>query len=355
MSTAGSPAGGDEAVDVEGLRRFLARSLPDLAGPFELTRLGDGQSCLTYLVRGSGWEVVLRRPPRGDLPPTAFDVTREFRVMGALARAESGVPVPRVLALCEDAAVIGAPFFLMERVDGVVVRGELPAALSAVDDRRRMADALLETLVALRRVDAAAAGLKGFGKPDGYLERQLWRMRGLWDLARFRGVPAIDEVGGWLAEHQPTQRTPAIVHGDFKLDNVIFDPDPPATLRALVDWEMSTLGDPLADLGWLLFFWRDPGDPAFGLRVATVTDQEGFPRRRELRERYTSAIDPDLQPDALRWYVALAGWKIAIIMEGSYRRYLAGIGDHPAFADLERAVPALAARARDAAIGDFDL
>ncbi len=351
-----SPAGpSDPAVDVDGLRRFLSSSLPDLDGPFGLTRLGDGQSCLTYLVSGDGWEVVLRRPPRGDLPPTAFDVRREFRVMGALDRAGAGVPVPKVLALCEDRGVIGAPFFLMERVDGVVVRGTLPDSLSSVEHRRRMADALLETLVALRRVDAVAAGLEGFGRPDGYLERQLWRMRGLWDLARFREIAAIEEVGVWLAEHLPAQRPSAVVHGDFKLDNVIFGAEPPVALRAVVDWEMSTLGDPLADLGWLLFFWRDPGDPAFGLRVATVTDQDGFPRRRALRERYAAAIDPDLGPDEVRWYVALAGWKIAIIMEGSYRRFLAGIGDHPAFADLEPAVPALAARARDASVGDFDI
>ena len=351
----GSPAASDPAVEVDGLRRFLSSSMPDLDGPFELTRLGEGQSCLTYLVIGDGWEVVLRRPPRGDLPPTAFDVTREFRVMDALARAGAGVPVPRVLASCEDPAVIGAPFFLMERVEGVVVRGELPETLSSVESRGRMGDAMLETLVALRRVDAAAAGLGGFGKPNGYLERQLWRMRGLWDLARFRDITAIDEVGVWLAEHLPAQRPAAVVHGDFKLDNVIFGPVPPVTLRAVVDWEMSTIGDPLADLGWLLFFWRDPGDAALGLRVATVTDQDGFPRRTELRERYAAAIDPGLEPDELRWYVALAGWKIAIIMEGSYRRFLAGIGDHPAFANLERAVPALAERARDAAAGKLVL
>jgi aminoglycoside phosphotransferase (APT) family kinase protein len=345
----------DPAVDVEGLRRFLSSTLPDLSGPFELTRLGDGQSCLTFLVRGNGWEVVLRRPPRGDLPPTAFDVAREYRVMRALGHADAGVPVPRLLGLCEDRDVIGAPFFLMDRVDGVVVRGALPAALSSVEDRRAMADRLLETLVSLRRVDPIAAGLEGFGRPDGYLERQLWRMRGLWDLARFRDIPAIDEVGAWLAEHLPRQRPPAIVHGDYKLDNVIFAPAPPPAIRAVVDWEMSTLGDPLADLGWLLFFWRDPGDPAFGLRVATVTDEDGFPVRRELRERYAASVDPGLTSDDARWYVALAGWKIAIIMEGSYRRFLGGIGDHPAFADLERAVPALAERARSAARGDLSL
>jgi aminoglycoside phosphotransferase (APT) family kinase protein len=346
----------DRAVDPAGLAAYLAANLPERAGTFEIERLGEGQSCLTFLIRGDGWDVVLRRPPRGDLPPTAFDVSREYRVMHALDETHAPVPVPRVLAFCEDRRVIGAPFYLMERVDGVVVRDELPVELRALGDRRRMAEQLLDTLVALREVDSASAGLELFGRPDGYLERQLWRMRGLWDLARFRDVPRIEELGAWLADRLPDRLAPAIVHGDYKLDNVIFAPAPPATLVAVVDWEMSTLGDPLADLGWLLFFWRDPGDPGFGLRVATVTDQPGFPRRHELLERYVSKTEPaGLDGPLVRWYTALAGWKIAIIMEGSYRRFLGGVGDHPAFAQLEHAVPALAQRAWEAANGTLAL
>jgi aminoglycoside phosphotransferase (APT) family kinase protein len=345
----------DSLVDREALARYLRAALPDFRGPFGVERLGEGQSCLTYLITGDGWELVLRRPPRGDLPPTAFDVTREYRVMRALRDTGTPVPVPSVLALCEDREVIGAPFYLMERVDGDVVRGELPRTLSSPRDCGSMAERLLDTLVALRRVDPVAAGLERFGKPDGYLERQLWRMRGLWDMARFRDIPEIDQLSSWLATNLPSQEGPAIVHGDYKLDNVIFAPHPPVRLVAVVDWEMSTLGDPLADLGWLLYFWRDPGDPELGLRVATVTDREGFPRRRELLERYASLVQPTLDENVVRWYVALAGWKIAIIMEGSYRRYLAGVGDHPAFALLKDAVPALARRANEAARGAMDV
>ncbi len=236
--TAAAGAGSAGAIDEARLRRWLEREVPDLGGAFQVERLGEGQSCLTFLVQGDGWEAVLRRPPRGDLPPTAFDVTREHRVMRALGEAGAGVPVPRVIALCTDRDVIGVPFYLMDRVRGVVVRGEVPEALSSVEDRWSMADRLVETLVALRRTDDVAVGLEGFGKPRGYLERQLWRMRGLWDLARFRGIDAIDEVGGWLADHLPGQGETGIVHGDYKLDNVIFAETSPVVLRAVVDWEM---------------------------------------------------------------------------------------------------------------------
>jgi aminoglycoside phosphotransferase (APT) family kinase protein len=341
------------ALDPDRLRRFLAERLPDFAGAFDVERLGEGQSCLTFLVRGDGWEVVLRRPPRGELPPTAFDVTREYRVMSALVHAGAGVPVPRPLAMCEDPAVIGGPFYLMERVDGVVVRDRVPPALSSLDDRARMGDQMLDTLLDLHAVDWQGAGLGDFGKPQGYLERQLRRMSQLWALAKFREIPEIEDVGSWLAAHLPAQSPAAIVHGDFKLDNVMFAPASPAELVAVVDWEMSTIGDPLADLGWLLYFWLDRGDAALGLRVASVTHLDGFPRRNQVLETYGARSKRSIED--IRWYVALAGWKIAVIMEGSYRRFLAGITDHADFVRLEEAVPTLARRALQAATGELSL
>src|SRR5205823_3599662 len=238
---------GDPAVDAERLGLWVSATLPNHGGPLEVERIGEGQSCLTFLVRGDGWEAVLRRPPRGDLPPTAFDVRREYRVMRALRESDAPVPVPRVLGLCETPDVIGAPFYLMERVDGVVVRGELPDGLSSLQGRGAMSWALLDTLVELGRVDHVAIGLERFGRPEGYLERQLWRMRELWDLARSRDIPAIEWTGEWLAEHLPKGSAPGIVHGDYKLDNVILAPSVPVRILAVVDWEMSTIGDPLAD------------------------------------------------------------------------------------------------------------
>jgi aminoglycoside phosphotransferase (APT) family kinase protein len=342
-----------ELVDPSGLEKFLGEHAPDFAGPFDVERIGEGQSCLTFLVAGDGWRVVLRRPPRGDLPPTAFDVTREYRVMRALYDHGSPVPVPRPIALCTDASVIGANFYLMETVVGLVVRTELPEALSSMDDRRRMSEQLVDTLIALHGVDFDAIGLADFGKPAGYLERQIRRMRQLWELARFRDQPDIESVGAWLEDHVPVQGRSAIVHGDYKLDNVIFAPASPASLVAVVDWEMSTLGDPLADLGWMLYFWRDPGDDTFGLAVSSVMDQDGFFRRRDLLERY--ATTRPVPAESIEWYAALAGWKIAIIMEGSYRRFLGGIADHPAFARLEEGVPWLARRAAMAMRGEFGL
>ena len=342
-----------DVVDAERLARFLAQHLPDLAGPFSLRRLGEGQSNLTLLVRGQDWEVVLRRPPRGDLPPTAHDVRREYRVIRALWEARAPVPVPRPVALCEDSSVIGAPFYLMEKVDGVAIRRRLPRGFSSHAHGRPMGEQLVNRLVALHGVDYRAVGLEGFGKPAGFLERQLQRMRALWDRARFRDVPEIEEVGAWLGDHLPPQSGTTIVHGDYKLDNVLFSPAPPVRLVALVDWELSTLGDPLCDVGWMLYFWRERGEAAIRIPVATVTDQPGFPTRSALREQYAAATGRG--SDDLRWYVALAGWKIAIIMEGSYRRYRAGIADHPSFAALEQAVPDLSRRALAAITGDLVL
>lgn len=343
----------DELVDPDGLGRFLKENTPEFGGGFEVERIGQGQSCLTFLIKGDTWEVVLRRPPRGDLPPTAFDVTREYRVMRALHDAKAQVPVPPPLVLCEDKEVIGAPFYLMQKVDGVIVRTELPTELSSMDDRQRMGGELVDTLIALHQVDFRAIGLEGFGKPAGYLERQLRRMNQLWDLARSREIAEIDEVGAWLASNLPQQSGESIVHGDYKLDNVILAPVSPARIVAVIDWEISTIGDPLADLGWLLYFWRDASDTELGLASSSVTHMGGFPNRRSLLSRYRG--ERDLPESNILWYVALAGWKIAIIMEGSYKRFLAGVTDHPMFSLLDQAVPALARRAQQAARGEFPI
>jgi aminoglycoside phosphotransferase (APT) family kinase protein len=332
------------------LRRFLEAQ--GLSGTFEAQRIGEGQSCLTFLLRGDDWRVVLRRPPRGEHHRTAHDVRREHRVLRSLADAGMPVPVPPPLALCEDLDVLGVPFYLMEVVDGVVVQPEVPAPLSSVEEHRRIADAFIDTLVALHGLDHRELGLDGFGRPEGYLERQLARTQERWASERFRDIPYMDEVGKWLADNLPTTPRPALVHGDYRLDNVLYAPEPPARLLAVIDWELSTIGDPLVDLGWTVFFWEEDGERAGALTVTpTVSHLPGFPSRREVVASYLAGTGLD---DAeVRWYVALTGWKLAVMMEASYRRHLDGNADHPQYADLEWRIPGLVEQSARAMRGEL--
>ena len=215
--------------------------------------------------------------------------------------------------------MIGAPFYVMERLAGEVVSATLPAALDTEADRRRMGEALVDGLVTLHDVDWRAAGLDGFGRPDGYLERQLRRFGGLWESNRTRDVPAVERVGRWLGEHMPDSPPATIVHGDYRLGNVMFAPSPPPELVAIFDWEMSTIGDPLADLGYLCTFWVDRDDPPAGIfEQHALTRAPGWPTRAELVARYEERSGRAL--DDLRWYRVMALWKIIVFMEGNYRR-----------------------------------
>jgi aminoglycoside phosphotransferase (APT) family kinase protein len=243
--------------------------------------------------------------------------------------------------------VIGAPFFLMERIDGWVFRETLPPGFrdAGVDARAGIGDELVDALVELHGVEPASVGLEGLGRPDRYLARQIERWRGQLALTepRTRRVGDLHAVAGWLEDHVPPTGGAAIVHGDYKLDNAAFDPEPPARLVAIFDWEMATLGDPLADLGWMVAFWAEPGDPGDGVMDRTVTVLPGFRTRRDLVERYVERSGRDVGD--LGFYVALALWKCAILLEGSYARHLAGATDDPLFALLGDGVPALARRA----------
>ena len=331
-------------VDAASLRRYLDRHLPG-DGELEVERHLAGHSNETFFLRRGEERFVLRRPPRGAFLPTAHDVVREFRVLSALA----GTPVrtPRPVLLCGEPEVIGAPFYLMEHVDGVVIRTELPASIAGdVGTRRGIGEELVDSLVELHAVDWRAVGLEGFGRPDGYLARQVKRWHGQLALTEplTRVVEDLHRAGRWLAANLPEPGPATLVHGDYKLDNVTFEVSAPARLTAILDWEMSTLGDPLADLGWMLSFWREPGDPAvLDLEVNAPTATEGFSTRAELAERYAERSARDVGD--LTFYLVLAVWKLAILLEGSYARHLAGLTDDPFFAEMERAVPALAARA----------
>jgi aminoglycoside phosphotransferase (APT) family kinase protein len=332
------------------LRAFLdAHALG--AGAISASPIGEGHSNVTFLIeREDGTEVVLRRPPRPPLPPSAHDVLREARLLRALRHTPARVPA--VLAVGDDPAVIGCPFYVMERVLGEVIVASVPAALATPSEHARISAELIDALVEIHAVDWRAAGLEGFGKPTGYLQRQLRRFGGLWDLNKTREIPAVERVGRWLAEHLPDQDTPAtIVHGDYRLGNTMFAADAPAKLVAVFDWEMATIGDPLADLGYLCMMWSEAGDPQGGLRehLGRVTRGEGFPTRAQLIARYEERSGRSMRE--LRWYTTLAIWKSVVFMEGNYKRAVAGSTDDPYLKQFGEGVLELARQAEEVALG----
>ena len=310
-------------------------------GEPEIAPIGDGHSNATYRFDRGGARFVLRRPPRPPIPPSANDMLREARVLSGL---HGRARVPEVLAVCDDPAVIGAPFYVMELVDGHVVTTEMPAVLDTPEERRRTAHELIDALVEVHGVDWRAAGLEGFGRPDGYLERQLKRFGGLWERNRTRELPAVERVAAWLSSHIPASPPATIVHGDFRLGNVMFAPGAPARLVAVFDWEMSTIGDPLADLGYLCTFWVDRDDPPAGVfEQHALTRAPGWPSRAELVARYEERSGRAMGD--IRWYRAMALWKIIVFMEGNYRRALAGSVDDPYLTTFGEAIADLADRA----------
>ncbi|HVE64754.1 MAG TPA: phosphotransferase family protein [Mycobacteriales bacterium] len=352
MTAAGAP----QLVDAAALTAYVGDRLPG-DGPLEVEHLAAGHSNLTYVVRrqsagGAAREWILRRPPRGPLLPTAHDVIREFRVLDLLARSGAGVPVPEVVLSCADSSVIGAPFYVMERVHGTVVRERLPAWLAGDEhaaDRRRTGEELIDALIALHAAPVEPFVEAGIGKPAGYLTRQLQRWQGQREGAKTRELPDYDILVDWLEAHRPESGGPAVVHGDYKLDNVAMTSTSAGPrLAAILDWEMATVGDPLADLGYLMSFWLEPGETSEFEDVAgNVTSQGGFPTRAEMVQRYAEGSGRDVTD--LTFYTALAIWKLAILLEGSYSRHLAGTTDDPFFALLDRGVPALLRRAREVA------
>ena len=332
-------------VVVEPLGAFLdERGLG--SGALEVEPIGEGHSNVTFAIRRKGADLVLRRPPRGPLPPSAHDVLREARVMTAL---EGRARVPALLAVCDDPAVIGAPFYVMERIEGDVITSTLPPALGAACERRRIGEELVDALVEVHAVDWSAAGLEGFGKPTGYLERQLRRFLGLWEHNRTRDIPAVETVARWLRDNLPESGPATVVHGDYRLGNTMYAPGAPARLAAIFDWEMATIGDPLADVGYLAAMWIDRDDPPIEFELSRVTREEGFPTREELIARYEERSGRSMTD--IRWYRTLALWKSIVFMEGNYRRAVSGATDDPYLQGFGDGVIQLAQRAEGLAGG----
>ncbi len=318
------------------------------SGELQIEPIGDGHSNVTYAVQRGDRRFILRRPPRGPLPPSAHDMLREARVIGALG--PTAARVPQVLAVGDDAAIIGAPFFIMELVDGEVISSELPTIFDAPVQRRRIGEQLIDALIELHSVDWRAAGLEGFGKPTGYLGRQLRRFGGLWQHNRTRELEDVDAVGNWLQANLPQSGEATIVHGDYRLGNVIFEAQAPARLAAILDWEMATIGDPLADLGYFATLYVDSDDPPLGMfELNAMTREEGFPLRAELIARYEQGSGRAMTD--IRWYQTLALWKTVVFMEGNYKRAISGSTDDPFLKQFGDGVVELAGRARALADG----
>jgi aminoglycoside phosphotransferase (APT) family kinase protein len=330
-------------IHEERLRTWLSERLSLERGELLVERISSGNTNEMFSLRSGRNRWLLRRPPRVATSATAHQVAREFRILSALDG--SAVPHPRALALCEDASVIGAPFLVMEFVDGFSGRLPLPEPFrSSADARRELVIDLVDVLAALGSVDWSAAGLEGFGKPAGFLERQVDRWLGQLEVYGTRELPHLDEVADWLRSNRPQQRYTGILHGDYQWDNVLFSLQRPGRVAAVVDWDGSTIGDPLLDIGWLLAFWHEPGeDTAAQVPAKLLSLEPGAPTRAELAARYEKQSGRSLED--VDYYRVLSLFKLACVCEGSYTRFIRGESDDPGHANFEVRVPALIAKA----------
>lgn len=345
-----------EDLPIEALRRWLVAAAPEWVAESDtlsVRQFPSGFSNLTYLLtlHGARGErlLVLRRPPRGVTGGVAHDMVRECGIVTALH--PLGVPVPRPVALCDDSAVLGAPFYVMEHVDGVILRGAPPALLtddpaSASARMSALSQTFVHTLAQLHAVDVCTPELAALGRPDGYVQRQVngWSKR--WLASRTHDVPAMDQVAAWLASHCPPDRGAVLVHNDFKLDNLVLTPDLSA-IRAILDWEMATVGDPLMDLGTSLAYWVEAGDaPVFRSLGLGITALPGAYTREELVLAYGAASGRDVS-DA-PFYLTFGLFKVAVIAQQIYARAQQGLTSDPRFLSLGKVVEALGERAAGA-------
>jgi aminoglycoside phosphotransferase (APT) family kinase protein len=310
------------------------------SGPITATRIGDGGgSNFTFLIERGGERLVLRRPPRPPLPPSAHDMVREARLQNAI-RASGFERLPDIVAVCEDESVIGVPFYVMRFLEGHVVSQTLPPGLDAEAARFALGTDLVDTLVEIH--SAAGPELDAFARSGSYLERQVRRFTQLWEINQTRPIAAVDETGRYLADNLPEPLPATVVHGDYRLGNTMVSPTDPTRVIAVLDWEMGAIGDPRADVGYLLATYSEPGGRASALGSSPVTAEPGFPSRAQLVERYVERSGRDVEP--LAWFEALALWKAAVFCEAIYGRYVRGeLGEEDTRAAIfEHAVPLLA-------------
>ena len=334
------PVRAGEELDVARLEPYLRSRLPAATGPFTYRQFGGGRANLTYLIAFGDREFVLRRPPLGPLPPKTHDMKREHRVLEAVA------PLfrlaPRSLLLCEDTTVVGAPFHVMERRSGFTIIRDIPEPFAG-DPRlnRRIGEMLVDTLATLHRIPADRPAFQALGRPAGYLLRQLEGRTARWHAAKTDDLPEMQTLLAWLAAHRPPDQPPALVHNDFKLDNILLDARDPAVPVAVLDWDMCTFGDPLTDLGFLLHYWLEPGDdPEWQAIGGMPTWQPGFPSRAEAVARYAALTGRDVTN--IGWYLVFGVFHIAVILQQIFARFARGQTRDERFAQYDVRVRRLA-------------
>jgi len=325
-----APSDLEEVLNLSALERFLAERLPATDRGLRIEgQAAAGSSNITVFITWGDEHLVVRRPPAGPLLPTAHDVLREYRFISTLYG--TGVPVPEPIIACEDPAIIGAPFYVMKRVDGVCLREYVPAELDTLTERRRIGEEAVDALAALHSVDWAGRGLRG--KPEGYLDRQIKRWSSQLELTpTAQRLHGLDKVTAWVKDNRPESGQPTIVHGDWGLQNMLFASAAPTSLRAVLDWEMATVGDPLADVAWFLLDW---GIVPQGIHnpAHRITVREGFLRSDEMIARYQER--GGRRVENYKFYQVFSMWKLAIIGEGLYASYVAGTAPDPSVARLE--------------------
>jgi aminoglycoside phosphotransferase (APT) family kinase protein len=321
-----------EELDLPKLEAFLRSRFPEEAGPLAVRQFPSGHSNLTYELRLGSREIVLRRPPFGSKVKSAHDMGREFRVLSKLPVA---YPLaPKVLFYCEDDSVLGAPFYGMAPIRGIILRREMPAGLDfSAHVAKNLSESFIDNLARLHRLDYAAVGLADLGKPQGYLQRQVLGWIDRYSGSQTHDLPEVEHISAWMKENMPSTSKDGLIHNDYKYDNLVLDPDDLTKIIGVLDWEMCTIGDPLSDLGTALAYWIDPQDPN-ELQIIRwgPTNRPGSLTRAQLVERYSRAVDHDVSN--MPFYLAFARFKIAVIVQQIYYRYHQGLTEDERFASL---------------------
>ena len=328
-----------EELDLAKLEPFLLNHFPGSTGPLRVEQYPSGHSNLTYLVKLGGREIVLRRPPFGSKVKTAHDMGREYRVLSKLHAAYP--PAPKALFFCDDLSILGAPFYLMEPIRGIIVRRDPPAGLPfSAETARVLSEAFIDNLVSLHALDYAACGLGDLGKPQGYMKRQVHGWVARYYGSQSHDIPEVAGVSAWLTDHMPPESTPTLIHNDYKYDNIVLNPGDITRIVGVLDWEMSTVGDPLSDLGTSLAYWVDPQDPEDLQKIRWCpSTYAGSMTRAELVERYARKTGRDVSH--MPFYLAFARLKLAVIVQQIYYRYHQGLTKDPRFASMPEVVKTL--------------